>query len=59
MALSADDVQAARRKYLIVQGLPLGFQCRATRFIEIKRAEWEDYRLQVTPWEIEQFLPVL
>ncbi|MFN8151122.1 MAG: type I glutamate--ammonia ligase [Solirubrobacterales bacterium] len=29
------------------------------RFIEIKRAEWEDYRLQVTPWEIEQFLPVL
>ncbi len=29
------------------------------RFIEIKRAEWEDYRVQVTPWEIGQFLPVL
>lgn len=29
------------------------------RFIEIKRAEWEDYRTRVTPWEIEQFLPVL
>ena len=29
------------------------------RFIEIKRAEWEDYRTQVTPWEIGQFLPVL
>ena len=29
------------------------------RFIEIKRAEWEDYRIQVTPWEVEQFLPVL
>ena len=30
-----------------------------TRFIEIKRKEWEDYRVQVTPWEIEQFLSVL
>jgi glutamine synthetase len=29
------------------------------RFIEIKRAEWEDYRVRVSPWEIEQFLPVL
>ena len=29
------------------------------RFIEIKRQEWEDYRVQVTPWEIEQFLPIL
>ena len=29
------------------------------RFVEIKRQEWEDYRVRVTPWEIEQFLPVL
>ena len=29
------------------------------RFIEIKRQEWEDYRVQVTPWEIDRFLPVL
>jgi len=29
------------------------------RFIEIKRAEWEDYRVQVTPWEIDRYLPVL
>src|SRR6185503_10093994 len=29
------------------------------RFIEIKRAEWEDYRVQVTPFEIQQFLPIL
>ncbi len=29
------------------------------RFIEIKRLEWEDYRVQVTPYEIEQFLPIL
>lgn len=29
------------------------------RFVEIKRKEWEDYRLQVTQWELERFLPVL
>ncbi|MGA8803824.1 MAG: hypothetical protein WB866_03980 [Solirubrobacterales bacterium] len=29
------------------------------RFIEIKRSEWEDYRVRVTPFEIEQFLPIL
>jgi glutamine synthetase len=29
------------------------------RFIEIKRAEWEDYRVRVTPYEIERFLPIL
>jgi glutamine synthetase len=29
------------------------------RFIEIKRKEWDDYRVQVTPFEIEQFLPIL
>ena len=29
------------------------------RFIEIKRQEWEDYRVQVTPWELDRYLPVL
>ena len=29
------------------------------RFVEIKRQEWEDYRVQVTPWELERYLPVL
>jgi glutamine synthetase len=29
------------------------------RFIEIKRQEWEDYRVRVTPYEIEEFLPIL
>ncbi|MDQ3572310.1 MAG: glutamine synthetase family protein [Actinomycetota bacterium] len=29
------------------------------RFIEIKREEWEEYRVQVTPWETKRFLPVL
>jgi glutamine synthetase len=26
------------------------------RFVEAKRQEWEDYRLRVTPWEIERYL---
>jgi glutamine synthetase len=29
------------------------------RYVEIKRQEWEDYRVQVTPWELERHLPVL
>src|SRR5213595_3185809 len=29
------------------------------RFIEIKRQEWDEYRVQVTPWEIDRFLAVL
>lgn len=26
------------------------------RYLEAKRAEWDEYRLQVTPWEIEKYL---
>ena len=29
------------------------------RFIEIKRREWEEYRIQVTRWELERYLPIL
>ncbi len=29
------------------------------RYVEIKRREWEDYRVQVTQWELERYLPVL
>src|SRR5881397_625875 len=29
------------------------------RFVESKRQEWDDYRVQVTPYEIENFLPIL
>jgi glutamine synthetase len=29
-----------------------------SRYVELKRQEWLDYRVQVTPWEIEQYLPV-
>jgi len=29
------------------------------RFIEIKNREWDDYRIQVTPYEIDKYLSVL
>jgi glutamine synthetase len=29
------------------------------RFIELKRQEWDNYRVQVTPYEVETFLPLL
>jgi glutamine synthetase len=28
------------------------------RFVEAKREEWDDYRRQVTPWEIERYLSI-
>jgi len=28
------------------------------RFINAKRLEWEDYRLEVTPWELDKYLPI-
>lgn len=30
-----------------------------SRLVDLKRAEWEEYRGQVTPWELERFLPRL
>ena len=30
-----------------------------TRFLEVKRQEWEDYRRQVTRWELDRYLSVL
>ena len=29
------------------------------RYIEIKRQEWEDYRVQVTQWELDRYLSIL
>ena len=29
------------------------------RFVELKKSEWEDYRIQLTPYEMERYLPVL
>ena len=28
------------------------------RYVEIKRREWEDYRVQVSQWELDRYLPV-
>jgi glutamine synthetase len=28
------------------------------RFINAKRLEWQDYRLEVTPWELDKYLPI-
>jgi len=29
------------------------------RYIELKRKEWDDYRVQLTDWEQERYLSVL
>ena len=29
------------------------------RYIELKRKEWDDYRVQLTHWEMEKYLGVL
>jgi glutamine synthetase len=29
------------------------------RYIEIKRQEWDDYRVQVTQWELDRYLAIL
>jgi glutamine synthetase len=29
------------------------------RYVEIKRQEWEEYRGQVTQWELDRYLSVL
>jgi glutamine synthetase len=28
-------------------------------YVKLKRAEWDDYRVQLTPWELEKYLSVL
>jgi glutamine synthetase len=29
------------------------------RYVELKRKEWDEYRVQLTKWELERYLPVL
>lgn len=29
------------------------------RFVEAKREEWDEYRMQVTPWELDRYLPIV
>ena len=28
-------------------------------FLHVKRREWDDYRQQVTNWEVDRYLPIL
>src|SRR5207244_13361295 len=28
-------------------------------YVKLKRAEWDEYRVQLTQWELERYLPVL
>ena len=28
-------------------------------FLHVKNKEWEEFRMQVTPWEIDRYLPTL
>jgi glutamine synthetase len=28
-------------------------------FLHVKRKEWEEYRMQVTKWEIDNYLPII
>jgi glutamine synthetase len=30
-----------------------------TRYVDLKRAEWEQYRVEVTPWELNRYLSIL
>jgi glutamine synthetase len=30
-----------------------------SRYVDLKRDEWEDYRVQVTPYELQRYLPLL
>jgi glutamine synthetase len=29
------------------------------RYVELKREEWEEYRIQVSKWELDRYLPIL
>ena len=30
-----------------------------TSYVKLKRKEWDDYRVQLTPWEMDNYLGVL
>jgi glutamine synthetase len=30
-----------------------------TRYIDLKRVEWDEYRVEVAPWELNRYLPIL
>ena len=57
---SADLPEAARASLTVmVQVLRALGEHTFNRYVEIKRQEWEDYRVQVTQWELDRYLAIL
>jgi glutamine synthetase len=55
-ATLGEAIEVAAESELVLQALG---EHVFTRFIEIKRQEWEDYRSQLSQWELERYLPIL
>jgi glutamine synthetase len=51
-----EAIEVAAESELVLQTLG---EHTFTRFVEIKRQEWEDYRSQLSQWELERYLPIL
>jgi glutamine synthetase len=51
-----DAIDTAAESDLVQRAL--GTELR-DRLISLKQREWDEYRVQVTPWELERYLPTL
>jgi glutamine synthetase len=51
-----DAIDTAAESDLVERAL--GTELR-DRLISLKQREWDEYRVQVTPWELERYLPTL
>jgi glutamine synthetase len=51
-----EAVEIAAESELVLQTLG---EHTFTRFVEIKRQEWEEYRSQLSQWELDRYLPIL
>ncbi len=51
---SLDEAIEELEKDAVIRDALGGLICE--RFIKAKRLEWEDYRLEVTPWELKKYL---
>ena len=51
-----EAIEVAAESELVLQTLG---EHTFQRLIEIKRQEWEDYRIQLSQWELERYLPIL
>ena len=51
-----EAIDELRRDTVIQEGLG---EHVYERFVEAKQEEWDEYRMQVTPWELQRYLPVV